>query len=60
MIKLITNKNELRAICQALNKIYWKLANPYSKDSLAEKLVVELEDCGIKIKWDNETEEFII
>ena len=60
--KPITKKKQLKAICAALNKIFWKVpgidcyeTNPvthYDNDDSAEYWVAELYDRGIIIKWN--------
>lgn len=65
--KPIKDKKQLKAICRALNKLFWKVPpvplytsnngvvsfSSYSTDDSAEFWVAELYDAGIEgIKWN--------
>jgi len=53
----------LKAICRALNIIFWKVPSVTGSAPHTNKdgqwWAAELQDKGIKIEWDEESEEFI-
>lgn len=59
VVKRNYTKKELQAICNALNKIFWKVpmsvGNP---DDEADNWVIELTDCHISLTWNAEKQEF--
>lgn len=60
--RAIKDKPRRRAICRALNKLFWKTPQwPHANNATkANFWVAELQDVDIPIQWDPKAEEFTV
>jgi hypothetical protein len=59
MFRPIRDKGQLRAICAAMNKLFWKTpSDGTSADEMAEYWVGELLDRDIDIAWNRKAQRF--